>query len=178
MHPRRGCWLANTHYLEGLDTVCIYCCELLNGRWQHRVGNGSGFRSLEKPPRSSRFLLQKPRQGVLLAGASVRLLRRAGYASRILLRHFCTNQYWHENVSLWAIATADACTSATVRPLCGHIRRGHSFSVEVAGRASLERAGGMQHRWGRDRDGSNLHLYIKRQESMVGLSHASSSRDR
>jgi hypothetical protein len=44
MHPRRGCWLANTHYLEGLDTVRIYCCELLNGRWQKRVGTGSGFR--------------------------------------------------------------------------------------------------------------------------------------
>jgi hypothetical protein len=37
MHPRRGCWLANTHYLEGLDTVRIYCCELLNGRWQKRA---------------------------------------------------------------------------------------------------------------------------------------------
>jgi|SRR5580700_10260534 hypothetical protein len=47
MHLRRGCWLANTHYLEGLDTLRIYCFELLNGRWQKRVGNPSGFRSLE-----------------------------------------------------------------------------------------------------------------------------------
>jgi hypothetical protein len=42
--------------------------------------------------------------------------------------------------------------------MCGRDPRGHSFLVEVAARAPLERAGGMQHRWTRDRDRcSNLH---------------------
>src|SRR4029077_3083904 len=42
----------------------------------------------------------------------------------------------------------------------GHNSREQYSWVEVAARAPLERAGGMQHRWGRDRDRcSNLHRF-------------------
>jgi hypothetical protein len=45
--------------------------------------------------------------------------------------------------------------------MCGRNSRGHCFRVEVAAIAPFERAGGMQHRWGRDRDRcSNLHHFL------------------
>jgi hypothetical protein len=78
MHLRRGCWLANTHYPEGFDTLRIYCCELLNGRWQKRVGSGSRFRPRENHPVPHAFCYESPGKGVL-AGASVRLSALGGH---------------------------------------------------------------------------------------------------
>src|SRR5580704_4625789 len=44
----------------------------------------------------------------------------------------------------------------------------HCARVEVAARAPFESAGGMQHRWGRDRDRcSNLHHFMKCQDCMI-----------
>jgi hypothetical protein len=82
MHLRRGCWLANTHCLEGLDTVRIYCCELLNGRWQKRVGNPSGFRSLENLRVRHAFCCKSPGKECCLPGPVRGSVRRVGYESR------------------------------------------------------------------------------------------------
>jgi hypothetical protein len=69
------------------------------------------------------------------------------------------------------VAVAGTCTLAIERSLCGPNCRSHSNRVEVAAIASLERAGGMQHRWGRVRDRcSNLHRCFMNCQIIIDLS--------
>src|SRR5580704_4322317 len=113
----------------------------------------------------TRLVAKKPRQGVLLAGACVRLsaLGRAMRAAKFAQTHtFVRINIGTRMFVLWTVATADACTSVTERSLWWRNWRAHFARVEVVAIAPLERAGGMQHRWGRDRDRcSNLHRFFK-----------------